>query len=183
MRDGPDKNPFRSVSDLLSRGAPANRILHFLSYLIDLVLVFIVSFLLFLGGRAIVSNSNSYKTNNARYEDEITYYQDLIVDANLAVYIDRDAHELVDNEDLAVKMAISQVILSATKDDPLARDFIDEDPSKKLKEIYIGTFYEDAFTNADFTNDYVAKFFMNYVPTHNENNELVNFGDQTPQQY
>ena len=83
MRSGPDKNPFRGVSDLLSRAAPAKRNLHFLSYIIDVVLVAIVSYLLFLGGNAIVSNSDGYKKNYTNYETEITYYQDMVVDAHL----------------------------------------------------------------------------------------------------
>ena len=81
MRNAPDKNPFKGVSDLLSRAAPAKRNTHFIAYVIDVVLVFIVSYLLFLGGREIVSNSDAYKKNYANYEAEITYYQDMLIEA------------------------------------------------------------------------------------------------------
>ena len=182
MRNGPDKNPFRGVSDLLARAFPAKRLLHFLSYLIDLVLVFIVSYLVFLGGKAIVENSESYKKNNARYEEEITYYQDMIVEAHVAEYLIRDAHEIADNEDLSVKMAIRHVLLSYSKEDPSLPEFL-EDPSEKLKDIYVGSFYSDCFEKVNFDNDYLSLFFNEYVPVHNQNNELVNFGDKTPNQY
>ena len=116
MRNGPDKNPFRGVSDLLFRASPAKRILHFLSYIIDLVLVFIVSYLLFLGGHSIVTNSKGYKSNYSNYINEITYYQDMLVDAHVAEYLDKDNQLLVDDEDLTVKIAISQILKSYTKD-------------------------------------------------------------------
>jgi len=178
MRNGPDKNPFRGVSDLLARAFPAKRLHHFLSYLIDLVLVFIVSYLVFLGGKSIVESGSGYKKNNARYEEEITYFQDMIVDAHVAEYLNRDAHLLADNEDLSVKMAISHILLSYSKDDTALPD-----PYQKLKDIYVGSFYDDCFVKADFNNDYLAKFILDYVPAHNENNELINFADKTPNQY
>ena len=182
MRSGPDKNPFKGVSDLLSRAAPAKRNLHFLSYIIDVVLVAIVSYLLFLGGNAIVSNNDAYKKNYSNYEAEITYYQDMVVDAHLNEYIDRDSHVIVDDEDLSIKMMISQILQSYSHDDTSSPEFL-ENPIDKLKETYVGEFYQDCFTPISFDNDYVSKFFIDYVPTHNENNELVNFKEKTPEQY
>ncbi len=110
MRTGPDKNPFKGVSDLLSRASPAKRNLHFLSYIIDVVLVAIVSYLLFLGGNAIVSNSDKYKHNYTNYEAEITYYQDMVVEAHLNEYLDRDMHSIVDYEYMSIKIMISQIL-------------------------------------------------------------------------
>lgn len=182
MRNAPDKNPFKGVSDLLSRAAPAKRNLHFLSYLIDILLLAIVSYLLFLGGRAIVTNNDSYKNHYQNYENEITYYQDIVVDAHLSEYINRDTHLLVDNEDISVKMAISQILLSYSHEDPSSPEFA-EDPLAKLKEIYVGEFYADSFQEASFDNDYISRFYIEYVPSHNENNELVDFGDKTPKSY
>ena len=182
MRNAPDKNPFRGVSDLLSRAAPAKRNLHFLSYLIDIILVAIVSYLLFLGGRAIVINSDEYKNNSATYESEITYYQDMITDAHLAVYLNRDQYLLADDEDLSIKMAISQILLSYSHDNPTTPDF-SENPLDKLKEIYVGSFYEDCFVEASFANDYISRFFIEYVPAHNENEELVHFDGVEPSAY
>ena len=167
MRNGPDKNPFKSVSDLLFRASPASRTHHFLAYLIDIVLVFIVSYLLFLGGHSITINSKSYKNNYAKYTEEITYYQDMLVEAHVAEYLNRDDNLLADDEDLAIKMAISQVIYSASQD--TSHEF-SEDPMDKLKETYVGAFYQDAFTPISFENDYISKFFMEYVPTQNEKN-------------
>ncbi len=182
MRSGPDKNPFKGVSDLLSRASPAKRNLHFLSYIIDVVLVAIVSYLLFLGGNAIVSNSDGYKTNFANYETEITYYQDMIVDAHLNEYLDRDNHVIVDDEDMSIKMMISQVLQSYSHDDTSSPEFL-EDPLPKLKETYVGEFYQDCFVPSSFDNDYISKFFIDYVPTHNENNELVDLKGKTSQEY
>ena len=182
MRNAPDKNPFKGVSDLLSRAAPARRNAHFIAYVIDIVLVFIVSYLLFLGGRAIVSSSEAYKRNYANYEAEITYYQDMLVEAHIAEYIDRDNNVLVDDEDLCVKTAISQIILSYSHDNPSSPEFF-EDPSIKLKEIYNGDFYSDCFTEASFDNDYVSKFFIDYIPLHNENNKLIDLGNMSSVEY
>ena len=182
MRNGPDKNPFKSVSDLVSRAAPAKRNLHFLSYIIDVIILAVVSFLLFLGGRAIVTNTDSYKNNYQNYENEIIYYQDMVVEAHLGEYLDEEKHLLIDNEDLSIKMAISQILLSYSHDNPSSPEF-DEDPSIKLKEVYVGEFYADSFQPASFDNDYVSKFFINYVPSHNENNELVDFNDKEPTSY
>ena len=182
MRNGPDKNPFRGVSDLLSRAAPAKRSLHFLSYIIDLLLVFIVSYLLFLGGNAIVSNTSEYKKNQSLHEGEITYYQDMLVEAHIAEYLNRDEHTIASDEDLSIKMAISQILLSYSHDDPEFKEF-NEDPSIKLKEVYVGSFYESAFVNADFDKDYIAQFIIDYVPNHNTNNELIDFKEKTPKDY
>ena len=182
MRSGPDKNPFRGVSDLLSRAAPAKRNLHFLSYIIDVVLVAIVSYLLFLGGNAIVSNSDGYKKNYANYETEITYYQDMVVDAHLNQYLDRDNHVIVDDEDMSIKMMISLILQSYSHDDPNSPEFL-ENPIDKLKETYVGEFYQDSFEPSSFENDYISKFFIDYVPAHNDNNELVDFKDKTAEQY
>lgn len=182
MRNAPDKNPFRGVSDLLSRASPAKRNLHFLSYIVDLLLVFIVSYLLFLGGRAIVDNTSGYKKNYAKYDEEITYYQDLIVEAHLAEYLDRDTHQIAEKEDLAVKMAISQILLSYSRDDGSVKEF-DYDPTEKLKQTFTGTFYSDCFVPIAFENDYISKFIMEYAPLHNENNELIDYGDKEPLPY
>ena len=182
MRNGPDKNPFRGVSDLLFRASPAKRILHFLSYIIDLVLVFIVSYLLFLGGHSIVTNSKGYKSNYSNYINEITYYQDMLVDAHVAEYLDKDNQLLVDDEDLTVKIAISQILKSYTKDNFESPEFL-ENPETKLRETYVGAFYEDAFTPIAYENDYVSLFFTDYVPLHNENEELVKFNGATEKHY
>ena len=180
MRNGPDKNPFKSVSDLLFRASPASRTHHFLAYLIDIVLVFIVSYLFFLGGHSITINSKSYKNNYTKYTEEITYYQDMLVEAHVAEYLNRDDNLLADDEDLAIKMAISQVIYSYSQDS--SHEF-SEDPMDKLKETYVGAFYQDAFTPISFENDYVSKFFMEYVPAQNEKNKLVIYNDDTPDVY
>ena len=182
MRNAPDKNPFSSVNDLLARAAPAKRNVHFLSYLVDTLLVVVVSYLLFLGGLSIVKNTDSYKQNNQNYEAEITYYQDMVVEAHLAEYLDRDTHLLADDEDLAIKMAISQVLQSYSHDDPSSPDFI-EDPANKLKETYVGTFYSDCFVPISFNNDYISQFVIDYVPSHNENEELIHFNGITPEKY
>lgn len=182
MRNAPDKNPFKGVSDLLSRAAPANRNHHFLSYIIDIVLVAILSYLLFLGGNTISKNSDNYKTNYANYETEITYYQDMVVDAHISEYLSRDAHLLADREDISLKMAISQVLLSYTYDNPSSPEFL-ENPITKLKEIYTGSFYEDSFVEASFDNDAISKFIIDYVPLHNENNELIDYHDLSPESY
>ena len=182
MRDGPDKNPFRSVSDLLFRATPASRTHHFLAYIIDLVLVFVTSYLLFLGGHAITTNSKSYKTNYSKYTEEITYYQDTLVEAHVAEYLNRDDNYLAEDEDLSIKMAISQVIYSYSKD-TAHTEFTEEDIVSKLKETYVGTFYQDAFVPISFENDYVSRFFIEYVPDHNENENLVRFHDDSPKVY
>lgn len=182
MRNAPDKNPFRSVRDLLSRAAPSSRNKHFFAYLIDIILVGIVSYLVFLAGNAIVTNTDSYKNDYARYETEITYYQDMVIEAHLSEYIDRDTHLLADDEDLAVKMAISQILLSYENDNPSARDFM-EDPSIKLKQYYSSSFYQDAFIPISFDNDYISQFFIKYVATHNQDNDLVVFNDLTPEEF
>lgn len=182
MRNGPDKNPFRGVSDLLSRAAPAKRSMHFLSYFIDLLLVAIVSYLLFLGGKAIVDNNSAYKQNYANYESEITYYQDLLIDSHAGEYLNRDNHSLADNEDLSTKMMIHQILMSYTKDSAESPEFL-ENPLDKLKSTYVGTFYADSFTEASFDNDYISQFFVKYVPEHNENNDLVDLGEKNPTSY
>ena len=183
MRNGPDKNPFKSVSDLLFRAAPARRMQHFLSYLIDLFLVFIFSYLLFLGGHAITTHSKGYKENYTKYEDEITYYQDMIVDAHIAEYVIRDDNLLAEDEDLTIKMAISQILYSYSKDIPESPEFL-EDPEVKLKEQYVGSFYQDAFVPISFDNDYISKFFIEYVPAHNENGALIkNYDPATAKTY
>lgn len=182
MRNGPDRNPFRGVSDLLSRAAPAKRNSHFLAFLIDLVLVFIASYLLFLGGNAIVSNTDSYKNDYAKYEEEITYYQDMVVEAHLGEYLDRDTHLLADNEDLAVKIAITQILQSYLHDNPDAREF-EENPMDKLQETFVGSLYTDAFEPANFSNDYISRFFIEYVPAHNEDGKLVNYAGLEPTKF
>ncbi len=184
MRNAPDKNPFIGVSDLLSRAAPAKRNLHFLSFIIDLLLVFVASYLVFLGGMAIVRNNDTYKNNYANYENEITYYQDMVVEAHLSEYLDRDTHLLADDEDLSIKMAISQILLSYSHDNPSSPEFpIDQNPLEELQKTYIGSFYSDCFVPASFDKDYVSQFFIKYVPLHNENNELANFNGAEPSAY
>jgi len=182
MRNGPDKNPFRGVGDLLARGAPAKRTLHFLSYAIDMVIVAVVSYLVFLAGHAMVTSSSAYQANYAHYEDEITYYQDMVVEAHAGEYLDRDSKQLMEDEDLAVKMAIHQVLLSYAHDNPEAPEFA-VDPLAALQNEYIGTYYQDAFVSASFENDYVSRFFIEYAPEHNPNNELVAYAGKTPQRY
>ena len=182
MRNAPDKNPFKGISDLLSRAAPAKRTLHFLAYVIDFLIVGVVSYLLFLGGHAIVRNTSDYKTSYSNYEAEITYYQDMIVDAHVAEYLDRDNNIIADDENLTVKMAISQILLSYSHDNVESPEF-GENPLTKLKKQYPGSFYSDCFTEASFDNDYVSRFFIEYVPAHNENNELVDFDGKDPVAY
>ena len=183
MRNGPDKNPFRSVSDLLFRAAPARRTVHFLAFLIDIVLVFLASYLLFLGGNSLVTKSKSYQTNYAKYNEEITYYQDMLVEAHVAEYLSRDDNLLADDEDLTTRIAISQILMSYSHDKESEDPEFDENPEAKLRETYVGTFYQDAFVKISYENDYISKFFLEYVPTHSENEELVKFYDVAPKTY
>lgn len=182
MRNAPDKNPFRGVADLLARGAPAKRTQHFLSYAIDLLIVGVMSYLVFLAGHSIVTNSSGYQSNYANYQSEITYYQDLTVEAHVGEYIDRKNNQVMDDEDLAVKMAITHVLLSHSHDNIEAQEFA-VDPLPMLQKQYTGTFYADAFVPASFENDYISRFFIEYAPEHNPNNELAAYAGKTPQRY
>ena len=182
MRNGPDKNPFKGVGDLVARGAPAKRTLHFLSYAIDMVIVAIVAYLVFLAGYSITTSSSAYQSNYARYEDEITYYQDMVVEAHAGEYLDRENDQLMDEEDIAIKMALQQVLLSYSHDNPESPEFA-VDPLPALQAQYIGTYYADGFVSATFGNDYVSRFFIEYAPEHNPNNELVAYAGKTPERY
>ena len=98
----------------------------------------------------------------------------MIVEAHIAEYLDRDNNLIADDEDLTIKMAISQILLSYSHDNIESPEFA-EDPSTKLKKTFNGDFYSDCFTNTTFDNDYISRFFIEYVPGHNQNNELVDF--------
>ena len=80
---------FKSNYDLLKRASPAKPGKRFVSFFIDLMVVFLLSTLLFLGGKAIVTSTNEFTTNETNVKEEVKYYNNFIEKAVSASFIYR----------------------------------------------------------------------------------------------
>ena len=64
---------FETTHELLKRASPAKPGKRFVSFFIDFIIVFFVSYLVFLGGFQITKSNKGYISTQDKIQEEITY--------------------------------------------------------------------------------------------------------------
>lgn len=166
---------FETTHELLKRASPAKPGKRFVSFCIDFVIVFLVSYLAFLGGFQITKNSKSYVAAQDKIQEEINYYNELFSDTKVIEFIDEEKETRKDDEILVLENACRAIVYAYNhSSDP---DFVI--PSDQLlgKEKTVSYYGE-----ASLENDVISYFYTNYVVNHTDM-QIVNFHGQTAIEY
>lgn len=166
---------FETTHDLLKRASPAKPGKRFVSFCIDFVIVFLVTYLVFLGCFQVVKQNKSYQQAQQKIKDEITYYNELFSDSKLIEFIDEEKTVRKDEEVLVIEN-VCRAIVHAYKNssDP---DFHIPDDELKGKEKTVSYYGE-----ASLETDVISYFYTKYVVNHPEM-QIVNFHSQSPLEY
>ncbi len=166
---------FETTHELLKRASPAKPGKRFVSFCIDFVIVFFVSYLIFLGGFQITKNSGSYHNAQNKIQEEVKYYNELFSDTKVVEFIDEEK-KIRKDEDVLVLENACRAILHAYNhsSDP---DFVIPEDQLLGKEKTVSNYGE-----ASLDNDTISYFYTNYVVNHGDM-QIVNFHGQTPLEY
>ena len=158
---------FKSNYDLLKRASPAKPGKRFVSFFIDLMVVFLLSTLLFLGGKAIVTSTNEFTTNETNVKKEVKYYNNFIEKTYLVEFANKENSERVSTEKMIYKNVCRAIYYSY--------NLIVEN------KFNIDSKVTEYGTSIDGDNIYL--FYTDYVVNNNENNQILDFKGKTSQEY
>lgn len=166
---------FETTHDLLKRASPAKPGKRFVSFCIDFVIVFLVTYLVFLGCFQVVKQNKSYQQAQQKIKDEITYYNELFSDSKLIEFIDEEKTVRKDEEVLVIEN-VCRAIVHAYKNSSNP-DFVIPEDELLGKEKTVSYYGE-----ASLETDVISYFYTKYVVNHPEM-QIVNFHSQTPLEY
>lgn len=175
--------------NLLSRATPAKPIKRFYSVLIDALIILVLTYLSFLGGYAIASNTTSFKEASAIIKNEADYYKDFIEETHLAYYDDSSEKIRYEN-DFFTYINITRLLIYSNENDKSGVGWYDDllinNKELELPESLTDLLNENIKKNDDFPiseflpssyqNDDIAYFYTEYVSNHNENNDILDCG-------
>ena len=172
--------------NLLSRASPAKPLKRFYATLIDLIFVLTLTYLSFLGGYGIASNTSEFKDAEATVKYEANYYKDFIEETHLAYY--DDSSEKIRYEDsFFTYINITRLLIYSNDNDLSGVGWYDEillheteiELPSSLTELfnenikYFEDFPVSSFEASSYENDDIAYFYTNYVKNHNENDDIL----------
>lgn len=131
----------------------------FISFFIDFVVFLLVGYLLSLGFLPLMKNSSSYQEAENKVQEEIRYYNNYIEDTHLVSFIDdekttRKDDDILIFENLSKAIYFSYQTFEEKNEVHQFSDFIITSDSKFA-----------AYGPASLTNDDLAYFYTQYVPT------------------
>jgi uncharacterized RDD family membrane protein YckC len=161
--------------DIFRRASPAKASKRFVSLFLDLVLAFFLTGGLFYGAYGLVKTLPDYQESASTVQTEIAYYNDLIETTHLVVFEDKADSTRYDSDVLSLKAAARQIVLTydTLKASGTLGDFAEP----------TGAETEAEGEEASYVTDNVAYFYTQYVPLHNANDDLLDFGGLTPEAY
>ena len=95
----------------LQHASPAKPGKHFQSFLIDCILLILVSYIIFLGANVIAMNSNTYKKADAIVKEEINFYNDYVEKSRAVEFEIIDGQKVRKDLIKEEKTGISKIIL------------------------------------------------------------------------
>ncbi len=166
---------FHSDIETFRRASPAKASKRFVSLFLDMILAFFLADGLFFGAYAIVAAFPDYQASVSAVKNEVSYYNDLIESTHLVIFEDKENSTRYDPDVLSLKNAARQIVL--TYDTLKASDALGDFAEPREAET------EAAGEEASFATDNVAYFYTQYVPQHNDGNDILDFGGLTPEAY
>ena len=133
------------------------------TYFLDVAILLLTTLLLNIGGAKILESTSSYKNKTAIVDEQISEIYQLEKDANLIDFISLDGktkEDPISRDDMIKKYIFRQVALSYIND-------TEEDFKKNNVEEF-----EYKYGVASLENDYLAYFYVNYIPAH-QNQGLI----------
>lgn len=144
----------------------------FISYVIDLILLIIVSFLVSMPLNSAFLHGKTYKQQNAIVQEEIAYYNRYIEETHLVSFIDDEKTVRKDSEIMSLENLLRSIYHSYNSlGNNQQPDFIIKDGDDVTK-----------YGEASLINDSIAYFYTQYIPAHPEL-DILDYGGLTPQQY
>ena len=166
---------FETTHELLKRASPAKPGKRFVSFFIDFIIVFFVSYLVFLGGFQITKSNKGYISTQDKIQEEITYYNELFSDTKVIEFLDEEKKTRKDDEILVLENACRAIVHAyRNSSDP---DFVIPEDQLLGNEKTVSYYGE-----ASLENDVIAYFYTYYVVNHADM-KIVNFHNQTPLEY
>ena len=166
---------FETTHDLLKRASPAKPGKRFVSFCIDFVIVFLVTYLVFLGCFQVVKQNKSYQQAQQKIKDEITYYNELFSDSKLIEFIDEEKTVRKDEEVLVIENVCRAIVHAYKNSSDPDFDIPEDELLGKEKTV---SYYGEA----SLETDVISYFYTKYVVNHPEM-QIVNFHSQTPLEY
>lgn len=179
--------------ELFQRASPAKPGRKFLSFLIDALILFITSYLIFLGGYNIVESTDSFKKSEQIVKTEIKYYNNLVEETHLVSF----TNEVRNENDIFALDNISKLLIYSDETynwfEKGVEHFIYRNDQKiPVTDIKDAVFKMNTFGNNETRTEYVASsyesddiayFYTNYVKNNNENNNFFDVGLMTYETY
>lgn len=164
------KNIFKNkIVDYTSHLAcsPSKR---FIALFIDFILMCVVTLLLYLGSYEILINNSSYINKDNTINEEVEHYNNLINETHLVEFEDDTLKERKSIDETVLTLVLKQINLSYTLDD--SGNFNNHEPVQIEK-----------YGIANKETDNIAYFYLNYLPSHNENNDIVDINNLTYEEF
>ena len=161
MRD----NKIHNNINILQKASPAKAGKRFASFMIDSIIILIVSYLIFLAGFEITKTTSSYVNNVEIVSNEIAYYNEYAIESHAVEFVD-EANSVRKDSVTMVLENLSRSIYHSYKVFGNAEypDFVIQDGDSVTR-----------FGEATLTTDSVSYFYSQFVPNHKEY-KIVDYG-------
>ena len=149
------------------------------AYCIDAVLLIAVSFLLMLISFGILNNASFYKEKENKVNEEMIACYEIEESAKIYEFVDNEDHKYQTprDQELTFKDYCYKHILYSYQMDP--EPFKENDLLDYINKIEVPC--------ANYENDYLANFYVNYVANNNtyngKENDIVDFKGKSPKEY
>lgn len=159
------------INEKLRRASPARASRRFLSFIIDSILLVIVTLLVFSGVFSITENTTSYKEAKDVISLEVEYYKEFTEESHIVEYSEKGTR--ISNEDVALKNLKRAICLSYDKfGNSQQPNFVIED-NHQVKEYGV----------ASIESDNVSYFFNCYLKDNDPNGLIINLHGVNPIDY
>lgn len=156
-------------NNLLKKASSVKAGKRFASFIIDSIIVFIVSYFVFLGLFEITKNTESYKNDVSIVQTEIAYYNDFVASSHIVEFVDEDNNVRKDN--------IAMVLENLSRAIYLSYNIFGNNEYPDF--VIAGGDTVTQFGEASLTSDSVSYFYSQFVPAHPEYN-ILNYGEKDP---
>lgn len=183
--------------ELLSRSSSAKPLKRALASLIDALFILVLIYGCFFGGFKILETTKDYNYTKEQIKYEADYYKDLIEETHLAYYENENNTKIRYENDFFAYINITRLLIYSNENDLSGVGWYEEvklhDTTSSLPESLTELLNSNIenfekipvkeFVASSYENDDIAYFYTQYVPLHNENNNILDFSDYDPKGY
>ena len=174
------------VLEKLQHASPVKSGKRFAAFLIDFLIVTVLSFVFFLGGNQIAINSNQYKESYQIAQNEIEYYNDYIAPSRSMEFTEING-ELVRKDEVIIEnpltgdaSGINQIIFE-NANRAIYRSILKFGTNQVTGfNVEENIKYLKYYGEANLENDNIFFFYTQYVPAHNLGNAIINYEGVDP---